>query len=101
MKVIAMEIESTNHQSARCAGISVMRREADAEPSEDVAEPDQIASGAALTGQENEELEWARRHVPPDPFRAERKTEIIGWGIRPRHKGRQQPKEQPYWEVLK
>jgi hypothetical protein len=42
-KVIAMEIESTNHQ--------------------DVAEPDQMASGVAGTGQENEELEWAKRHT--------------------------------------
>ena len=57
---------------------------------QDVAEPDQVASGAARTGQknkeENEELEWARRHVPPDPYFAVRKTEIIGWGVRPRHK---------------
>jgi hypothetical protein len=65
-KVIDMEIESTNHQ--------------------DVAEPDQIASGTAGTGQENEELEWARRHVKPDPMLAVRKTEIIGWGVRPVHK---------------
>jgi len=28
----------------------------------DVAEPDQIASGAAGTGQENKELEWMRQH---------------------------------------
>ena len=27
------------------------------------------------------ELEWARRHVPRDPFMAERKTEIIGCGV--------------------
>jgi len=57
---------------------------------QDVAEPDQVASGAARTGQknkeENEELEWARRHVPPDPYIAVRKTEIIGWGVPPRHK---------------
>jgi hypothetical protein len=35
--------------------------------------------------QENDEtiteLEWAKRHVPHDPFMAERKTEIIGCGI--------------------
>jgi hypothetical protein len=98
-KVIDMEIALTNHQSERCAGTPVMRREADAEPSEDVADPDQIASGMAGTGQENEELEWARRHVKPDPYLAERKTEIIGWGVRPVHKrgwrSRQKiPKEQ-------
>jgi hypothetical protein len=51
-KVIAMEIESTNHQSERCACTSMIRREADAGPSEDVAEPDLIASGVAGTGHE-------------------------------------------------
>ena len=81
-----MEITSTDHQSERCAGTSMMRREADAEPSEDVAEPEQIASGVAGTGQENEELKWARRHLKPDPTLAVRKTEIIGWGVRPVHK---------------
>jgi len=81
-----MEITSTDYQSERCAGTSMMRREADAEPSEDVAETDQIASGVAGTGQENEELEWARRHLKPDPTLAVRKTEIIGWGVRPVHK---------------
>jgi acetylornithine deacetylase/succinyl-diaminopimelate desuccinylase-like protein len=45
---------------------------------EDVAEPDQIVSGAAGTGQENAELEWARRRVPEDPYLPMRKTEIIG-----------------------
>jgi hypothetical protein len=85
-KVIDMEITSTDHQSERCAGTSMMRREADAEPSEDVAEPDQIASGVAGTGQENEELEWARRHLKPGATLAVRKTEIIGWGVRPVHK---------------
>jgi hypothetical protein len=64
----------------------MMRREADAEPSEDVADPDQIASGMAGTGHEISELEWARRHVKPDPCPAVRKTEIIGWGVRPVHK---------------
>jgi hypothetical protein len=58
------------------------------ENEKDVAKPDQIASGTAGTGQENEELEWARRHVPPDLFLAVRKTEIIGWGIRTRNKVR-------------
>ena len=29
---------------------------------QDVAEPDQIASGAAGTGQENKELKWMKRH---------------------------------------
>jgi hypothetical protein len=74
-------------KSERCHSTSTLRREAEAEPSKkDVAEPDQIASGAAGTGQENEELEWARRHVAPDPYLPVRKTEIIGWGVEPRHK---------------
>ena len=58
----------------------------DAASSQGAIEPDQIASGAAGTGQENEELEWARRHVPPDPYLPVRKTEIIGTGVPPRHK---------------
>jgi|GEM_PF-1812191 len=58
---------------------------------EDEAGPDIFASGAAVSGEENEELEWARRHVPPDPYVAERKTEIIGWGVKPRHKVKQKP----------
>ena len=68
----------------------------------DVAEPDQIASGAAGTGheheEENEELEWARRHVPPDPYLPVRKTEIIGWGIKPRCKVRRKTKRRPRGE---
>ncbi len=52
----------------------------------DVAEPDAVVSGLAGTGQENEELEWARRYLPPNPYLAERKTEIIGWGARVLHK---------------
>jgi hypothetical protein len=34
------------------------------------------------------ELEWAKRHVPHDPFMAERKTEIIGCGISVRKRRR-------------
>jgi len=49
------------------------RREASAEPSEkDVTEPDIFASGMAGTGQENEELEWMRRHAAASPTLAER-----------------------------
>jgi len=62
-KVIYMETESTNP--------------------EDVAGPGAVVSGTAGTGQENE---WARRHLPPDPYLAERKTEIIGCGVRALHK---------------
>ena len=59
----------------------------------DVAEPDQIASGTAGTGQENNELAWARRHVPPDRDMAGRKTEVIGLVVlykRPMNAGRVQ-----------
>lgn len=43
--------------------------------------------GATGDAPANEELEWARRHVPEDPatLLVERKTEIIGWGV-PAHK---------------
>jgi hypothetical protein len=60
--------------------------------SQDVAEPDEIASGTAVTGQENEELEWGKRHMPPDPYLVVRKTEIIGWGVRPSYKVRRRSK---------
>ncbi|WAC05318.1 MAG: hypothetical protein OS112_01430 [Methanoregula sp.] len=45
---------------------------------QDVAEPDQVVSGTAGTGQENEELRWMNRHVPPDHKMAGQKTEVIG-----------------------
>jgi hypothetical protein len=64
-KVIKMETESTNP--------------------EDVAEPDAVVSGLAGTGQENEKPGWVRRHLPPDPFLAERTTGITGCGVRTRH----------------
>jgi hypothetical protein len=37
---------------------------------------------------ENQELEWARRHIPeePVPQMVERKTEIIGCGVRVKKK---------------
>ena len=72
--------------------------EQDKNKSQDVAEPDEIVSGTAVTGQENEELEWARRHVPPDPYLVVRKTEIIGWGIKPRCKVRRKTKRRPRGE---
>lgn len=57
-----MKTESTNHQ--------------------DVAEPDQVVSGTAGTGQKNEELEWARRHLPEEPLRQQpgRETSKKGGG---------------------
>jgi hypothetical protein len=78
-----MTVENGNKQGSQENTISPVP---DVASSQGAIEPDQIASGAAGTGQENEELEWARRHVPPDPYLAVRKTEIIGWGVRPRHK---------------
>jgi hypothetical protein len=66
--------------------------------SQDVAEPDEMVSGTAGTGQENEELEWARRHVPPDPYLVVRKTEIIGWGVKPSYKVRRKTKRRPRGE---
>jgi len=40
---------------------------------------------------ENEELAWARKHVPDDPATliVERKTELIGWGVPSRKRERQ------------
>ena len=44
---------------------------------------DEKKTGPGCAGQENEELEWARRHVPDDPatLLVARKTEILGWGV--------------------
>ena len=42
--------------------------------SQDVAEPDQVASGTAVTGQENEELEWMKRHGGTAPELEKRTT---------------------------
>jgi hypothetical protein len=48
--------------------------------------------GADGTGQENEELAWALRHVPDDPVVqpvpqwVERKTELLGCGVRVKKK---------------
>ena len=41
---------------------------------QDVAEPDQIASGAAGTGQENEELKWMRKHSAKTQGQADQKS---------------------------
>jgi len=49
----------------------------------EVAEPDAVVSGTARTGQENKEPGWMRRHVPPYPFHAERRS--IGREVRTRH----------------
>jgi len=40
----------------------------------DVAEPDQIASGMAGTGQKNEELEWMKKHWETTPELEKRTT---------------------------
>lgn len=56
-------------------------------PSADAMQENRNEPGAAGAGPVNDELEWARRHVPDDPATlfVERKTEIIGWGV-PSHK---------------
>jgi len=46
--------------------------EQDEKKSQDVAVPDQIASGMAGTGQENEELEWMKRYGGTAPELAKR-----------------------------
>jgi hypothetical protein len=112
-------------ESERCSCTSMMRREAEAEPSnEDVAEPDQVVSGTAGTGQENEELEWARRHgetapelanrttglhddKPDDhpviqsaPKLVERKTGLRGQGIDPVRKPKRSVRSRTEWDIL-
>jgi hypothetical protein len=84
-KVIDMKIELTNHQSERCAGTSMMRREADAEPSEDVADPDQIASGIAGTGQENKNRNGmtGKKRTHCHHYNISVRTWLIKRGLRP------------------
>ena len=50
-------------------------------PSREVSQRDHEPSGAGCAGQENEELEWGRRHVPEEPRPVTsvfRKTELHG-----------------------
>ena len=80
-----MKTNEQENKTGESFGIPERRSEGVAGPSREVSKRDASASGADIAGQENEELEWMRRHVPPDPFLAERKTEIIGCGVRTRH----------------
>jgi len=48
-------------------------------------------TGTAGNAPENEELAWARQHLPDDPATliVKRKTELIGWGVPARKRERQ------------
>ncbi|PKG31803.1 hypothetical protein [Methanoregula sp.] len=48
-------------------------------------------TGTAGNAPKNEELTWARQHLPDDPATliVERKTELIGWGVPARKRERQ------------
>ncbi|MDD5024580.1 MAG: hypothetical protein PHN79_05705 [Methanoregula sp.] len=81
-----MKTNELKNKTAESFGIFKRRSEGVAGPSREVSKRDVSASGVAGTGQENEEREWARRHMSPDPFLAECKTGIIGWRVRTPHK---------------
>jgi len=83
-----MKTNEQENKTEESFGISTRRSEGVAGPSREVSKRDAAASGADIAGQENEEPGWRRRHVPPDPFLAERKTGIIGCGVRTRLKVR-------------
>lgn len=75
---------STNDKTTgKFLGISERRRKGVAGPSREVSKRDENMP-LPEAGQENDELEWARRHIPeePVPRMVERKTEIIGCGVR-------------------
>ena len=67
--------------------------------SEDVLQPREtntgnVVPGADRAGPENNELEWAKRHIVDTPgvILVERKTELLGTGV-PVHKKPRPPKE--------
>lgn len=65
-------------------GIITQGKDGVAMPSREVSQRDQVPSGADCAGRENEELEWARRHMPGHPAAVRpvrsvfRKTELHG-----------------------
>ena len=79
-----MTKNESNTPTAGSDGIPQRRSEGVAGPSREVSKNDHVPSGAIDAGRENEELEWARRHVPEDgpafkPVRIVfRKTELSG-----------------------
>lgn len=60
-------------------------------PFTNVLPDENIQPDSADNAPENEELAWARKHVPDDPATliVERKTELIGWGVPARKRERQ------------
>jgi hypothetical protein len=75
----------TNDESAgKSSGISERRSEGIAGHSREVSKRDERMPLPDEARQENEELEWAKRHIreEPVPQQVERKTEIIGCGVR-------------------
>ena len=83
-----MKTNEQENKTEESFGTPERRSEGVVGPSREVSKRDASASGADIAGQENEEPGWMRRHVPPDPFLAERKTGIIGWRVRTPHKVR-------------
>lgn len=75
--------DNTNNSQGETAGRS---------PAPFTNAPDENTQpGTAGIAPENEELAWARQHVPDDPATliVERKTELIGWGVPARKRERQ------------
>ena len=81
-----MTKKEPNTPTAGSDKIPQRRSEGVAGPSREVSKNDHVPSGAIDAGRENEEREWARRHVPEDgpafkPVRTVfRKTEMSGSG---------------------
>jgi hypothetical protein len=92
-----MTTNEKENNTGESSGISQRRSEGVAGPSREVSKRELVVPGADGTGQENEELAWAKQHVPeepemlhgkrePAPRLVERKTELRGLGIGARHK---------------
>lgn len=78
-----MNQQTSESTTAGSAGIPQRSSDGVAGTAREVSQCDHRPSGTACAGRENEELEWARRHVPEDPVSRPirsvfRKTELHG-----------------------
>jgi len=78
-------MENTNKPTDGTVEIPVRRSDGIAGPSREVSPRDGAASFEDEAGQENSELEWAKRHIK-EPVTVERKTELAGCGLPHRKK---------------
>ena len=85
--VTAMANDNSKTGDAGSHVVPQRRSDGTTGPSREVSQEDPESES---DGQENAELEWGRRNIPEDPVSnlVERKTEIIGCGIRMKKRSR-------------